>query len=128
MHLKTALDNHAVLVSMDKEDFIDKVNTKKPNIEACHVPEFPFRHDDGRPSQESRNLRIRPHKAICFQDTAFYVPSCCLDYGLEAHRDAVVLNIAARCGGYAVMTLAWPMLLCGMEAGGTSAGFDVLFS
>jgi len=36
----------------------------------------------------------------------------CLDCGLEAHRDAVgVLNIAARCGGYAVRPMAWPMLL-----------------
>jgi len=42
MYLKVALDNHAVLVSMDKEDFIDKVNSKRPNIEAYHVPEFPY--------------------------------------------------------------------------------------
>ena len=36
----------------------------------------------------------------------------CLDCGLEAHRDAVgVLNMAARCGGYAVRPMAWPMLL-----------------
>jgi putative transposase len=36
----------------------------------------------------------------------------CLDCGLEAHRDAVgVINIAARCGGYAVRPMAWPMLL-----------------
>jgi len=29
---------------------------------------------------------------------------------LEAHRDAVgVLNIAARCGEYAVRPMAWPM-------------------
>jgi putative transposase len=36
----------------------------------------------------------------------------CLDCGLEAHRDAVgVLNIAARCGEYAVRPMAWPMLL-----------------
>ena len=36
----------------------------------------------------------------------------CLDCGLEAHRDAVgVLNIAARCGGYAVRPMVWPMLL-----------------
>jgi predicted nucleic acid-binding protein len=41
MYLKTALDNLAVLVSLDKEDFIAKVNSKKPNIEAYHVSEFP---------------------------------------------------------------------------------------
>jgi len=36
----------------------------------------------------------------------------CLDCGLEAHRDAVgVLNMAARCGGYAVRPMVWPMLL-----------------
>jgi putative transposase len=36
----------------------------------------------------------------------------CLDCGLDAHRDAVgVLNIAARCGGYAVRPMVWPMLL-----------------
>jgi len=36
----------------------------------------------------------------------------CLECGLEAHRDAVgVLNMAARCGGYAVRPMVWPMLL-----------------
>jgi len=42
MYLKTALDNRAVLVSLDKEDFIDRVNSKTPNIEAYHVSEFPY--------------------------------------------------------------------------------------
>jgi len=42
MYLKTALDNRAVLVSLDKEDFIDRVNSKSPNIEAYHVSEFPY--------------------------------------------------------------------------------------
>jgi predicted nucleic acid-binding protein len=42
MYLKVALDNHAVLVSLDKEDFTDKVNSKRPNIEAYHVSEFPY--------------------------------------------------------------------------------------
>jgi len=42
MYLKAALDNHAVLVSLDKEDFVDKVNSKRPNIEAYHVSEFPY--------------------------------------------------------------------------------------
>ena len=36
----------------------------------------------------------------------------CLDCGLGAHRDAVgVLNMAARCGEYAVRPMVWPMLL-----------------
>ena len=36
----------------------------------------------------------------------------CLDCGLEAHRDAVgVVNMAARCGGYAVRPMVWPMLI-----------------
>jgi len=42
LYLKTALDNRAVLVSLDKEDFIDKVNSKKPNIEAYHASQFPY--------------------------------------------------------------------------------------
>ena len=36
----------------------------------------------------------------------------CLNCGLEAHRDAVgVVNMAARCGEYAVRPMVWPMLL-----------------
>jgi predicted nucleic acid-binding protein len=42
IYLKTALDSRAVLVSLDKEDFIDKVNSKKPNIEAYQASEFPY--------------------------------------------------------------------------------------
>ena len=42
MYLKTALDNRAILVSLDKEDFIDKVNSKGPTIEAYHVSQFPY--------------------------------------------------------------------------------------
>lgn len=42
MYLKVALDRFAVLVSLDREDFIDKVNSKKPHIEAYHVSEFPY--------------------------------------------------------------------------------------
>jgi len=41
-YLKTALGSRAILVSLDKEDFIDKVNSKRPSIEAYHVPEFPY--------------------------------------------------------------------------------------
>ena len=42
IYLKVALDTHATLVSLDKEDFIDKVNSKRPDIEAYHVSEFPY--------------------------------------------------------------------------------------
>jgi predicted nucleic acid-binding protein len=42
IYLKVALDNYAVLVSLDKEDFIDKLKLKKPPIEAYHVTEFPY--------------------------------------------------------------------------------------
>jgi hypothetical protein len=42
MYLKTALDNRTVLVSLDKEHFIDRVNSKRPNIEAYHVSQFPY--------------------------------------------------------------------------------------
>jgi predicted nucleic acid-binding protein len=42
MYLKVALENRAVLVSLDREDFIDKVNSEKPAIEAYHVSEFPY--------------------------------------------------------------------------------------
>jgi hypothetical protein len=35
-----------------------------------------------------------------------------LDCGLEAHRDALgVSNMGARCAGYAVRPMVWPMLL-----------------
>lgn len=42
MYLKVAFDNYAVLVSLDKEGFIDKVRSKRPNVEAYHVSEFPY--------------------------------------------------------------------------------------
>jgi predicted nucleic acid-binding protein len=42
LYLKTALDNRAILVSLDKEDFIDKVNSKRPSIEAYHASKFPY--------------------------------------------------------------------------------------
>jgi len=42
IYLKVALDNRAVLVSLNKEDFIDKLKRKKPPIEAYHVTEFPY--------------------------------------------------------------------------------------
>jgi len=41
MYLKVALDNNAVLVSLDRKDFIEKVNAEGPGIEAYHVSDFP---------------------------------------------------------------------------------------
>ena len=41
MYLKVALENNATLVSLDKKDFIDKLASKKLNIETYHVSEFP---------------------------------------------------------------------------------------
>ena len=42
IYLKVALENRSVLVSLDKEDFIDKVRSKEPRIEAFHASEFPY--------------------------------------------------------------------------------------
>lgn len=42
LYLAVALDKGAVLVSLDKEDFIDKVKAKNPPIEAYHVSKFPY--------------------------------------------------------------------------------------
>jgi len=42
MYLKVAMDNGAVLASLDKEDFIDSVRKKRPDLEAYHVSEFPY--------------------------------------------------------------------------------------
>ena len=42
IYLKVALDNHAILVSLDKEDFTDKVKAKNQNVEVYHVSEFPY--------------------------------------------------------------------------------------
>ncbi len=42
MYLKVAFDSYAVLVSLDKEGFIDKVRSKTPNVEAYHASEFPY--------------------------------------------------------------------------------------
>lgn len=42
LYLAVALEKGAVLVSLDKEDFIEKVKVKNPPIEAYHVTEFPY--------------------------------------------------------------------------------------
>jgi len=41
IYLKVALDTHGILVSLDKEDFIDKVRSRTPNLQAYHVSELP---------------------------------------------------------------------------------------
>ncbi len=42
LYLKVAIDNNALLVSMDKEDFIDRVKESSYGVEAYHVSEFPY--------------------------------------------------------------------------------------
>jgi predicted nucleic acid-binding protein len=42
LYLQAALKNNAILVSLDKEDFIDRLKKKKPPIEVYNVPEFPY--------------------------------------------------------------------------------------
>jgi predicted nucleic acid-binding protein len=42
LYLQVALTNSAILVSLDKEDFIDKLKNKKPPIETYTVSEFPY--------------------------------------------------------------------------------------
>jgi len=42
LYLKVALDLRAILVSLDKRDFIDRVKHKNPPIEVYHVSEFPY--------------------------------------------------------------------------------------
>jgi len=42
LYLQVALTNHAILVSLDKEDFIDKLKNTKLPIEAYTVYEFPY--------------------------------------------------------------------------------------
>jgi predicted nucleic acid-binding protein len=42
LYLKTALDNHAILVSLDRGDFIDKVKGRASDVEAYHPSQFPY--------------------------------------------------------------------------------------
>ena len=42
LYLQTALKNNAILVSLDKEDFIDRLRKKKLPIEVYNVPDFPY--------------------------------------------------------------------------------------
>jgi len=40
LYMATALDNNATLVSLDEEDFIDRIKTKDPSFKVFHVSEF----------------------------------------------------------------------------------------
>ena len=42
LYLKAAIDHGAILVSLDKEDLVDRVKSKRPPIEVYHVSEFPY--------------------------------------------------------------------------------------
>jgi len=42
LYLAVALKRGAILVSLDKEDFIDKIKAKDPPIEVYHASEFPY--------------------------------------------------------------------------------------
>jgi predicted nucleic acid-binding protein len=42
LYLQVALKNRAILVSLDKEDFIDRLKKKKLPIEVYNVAEFPY--------------------------------------------------------------------------------------
>ena len=42
LYLKTALSVGAVLVSLDFDDFVERIREAKPPIEVYHVSEFPY--------------------------------------------------------------------------------------
>jgi len=42
LYLQVALKNKAIIVSLDKEDFIDKLKKKRLPIETYNVTEFPY--------------------------------------------------------------------------------------
>ena len=43
LYLKVALDSSAILVSLDKEDFVDRLKKRaEPAVEAYHVSDFPY--------------------------------------------------------------------------------------
>ena len=42
LYLQVALTNRAILISLDQEDFIDKLKNKKLTIETYTVSEFPY--------------------------------------------------------------------------------------
>ena len=42
LYLQVALKNKAIIVSLDKEDFMDRLKKKKLPIEVCSVSDFPY--------------------------------------------------------------------------------------
>jgi len=42
LYLRAALDHNAILVSLDKGDFVDRVKAKSTDIEAYHPSQFPY--------------------------------------------------------------------------------------
>ena len=42
LYLSAAISSRAILVSLDREDFIDKLKKNRHNVEAYHVSEFPY--------------------------------------------------------------------------------------
>jgi len=42
LYLQTAIDYHTIIVSLDEEDFVNKIRIKKPPIEIYHVRDFPY--------------------------------------------------------------------------------------
>lgn len=42
LYFKTALNHSAILVSLDKRDFVDKLNSKPSAIETFHPSQFPY--------------------------------------------------------------------------------------
>ena len=42
LYLRTALDYHAILVSLDKRDLLDRVKANGSGVEAFHPSQFPY--------------------------------------------------------------------------------------
>ena len=42
LYLKVAIDRRAILVSLDREDFVERVRNANPPIEVYHASEFPY--------------------------------------------------------------------------------------
>jgi predicted nucleic acid-binding protein len=42
LYLSAAISSKAILVSLDREDFIDKLKKNRHNVEAYYVSDFPY--------------------------------------------------------------------------------------
>jgi predicted nucleic acid-binding protein len=42
LYLQAAINNESILVSLDKEDFTDRLRIEKAIVEAYHVADFPY--------------------------------------------------------------------------------------